>query len=392
MSSALRHYAAQVLLEPHDGLMGSVVEAAITSASRWNVTGAVVSVVFRPLGMPPVHMEAPPEPSEAASAEGWGSSENKQPPQSPACSSGAPAPVREGPQVEAITRVHLQRTEEEPGHGGAACYQTETCSLEDKHASPGGSEATTAGPAGSTVSQSVDPHHRMDGSSDACASSLGTHASGSCCSASASSSMLCCSASQPAALTGVDEDAVRISGRNDSIASGKAADCTEAGLGGEEALHDRQPYRTQESGGLTQPGRPSASHDDTRSTSASPSQSVELPKKNLSMRGKETSSTTTMTPGASVQCRSADRFAGSESSGHAPQLQANPDASASEKMESMPSTSTTPAGKAHVGMHSVLQDVLGAQALSTFDVVLSCVIVFGLTGVLVTGVWMLLSS
>lgn len=57
--------ALQVLLEPQEGLMGSVVCARITAASRWNVTGDIVSVVFQPPGAPPIRC-APDTPNGAA--------------------------------------------------------------------------------------------------------------------------------------------------------------------------------------------------------------------------------------------------------------------------------------------------------------------------------------
>ena len=38
--------------------MGSVVEAAITASSRWNVTGKVVSVVYQPPGAPTLHLQS----------------------------------------------------------------------------------------------------------------------------------------------------------------------------------------------------------------------------------------------------------------------------------------------------------------------------------------------
>ena len=57
--------ALQVLLEPQEGLMGSVVCARVTAASRWNVTGEIVSVVFQPPGAPPIRC-APDTPNGAA--------------------------------------------------------------------------------------------------------------------------------------------------------------------------------------------------------------------------------------------------------------------------------------------------------------------------------------
>ena len=47
----------QVLLDRQEGLMGSVVEAAITASSRWNVTGKVVSLVYQPPGAPTLQLQ-----------------------------------------------------------------------------------------------------------------------------------------------------------------------------------------------------------------------------------------------------------------------------------------------------------------------------------------------
>ncbi|BDA40551.1 probable threonylcarbamoyladenosine tRNA methylthiotransferase at N-terminal half [Coccomyxa sp. Obi] len=59
----------QVLLEPQEGLMGSVVTVRITAAARWNITGDVVAVQYQPPGAPPLQC-APDTPLGAASAHG----------------------------------------------------------------------------------------------------------------------------------------------------------------------------------------------------------------------------------------------------------------------------------------------------------------------------------
>lgn len=61
-------FVAQVLLEPQEGLMGSVVIVAIMAAARWNVSGGVVAVVYQPPGAPPI--QSSDTPLEDASAHG----------------------------------------------------------------------------------------------------------------------------------------------------------------------------------------------------------------------------------------------------------------------------------------------------------------------------------
>lgn len=68
-----KHCAAQVLLEPEENLMGSVVDVQIVSASRWSVKAKILSWLF------PVHMRADSSISCGA----------------PACSSPAPAQAAE---------------------------------------------------------------------------------------------------------------------------------------------------------------------------------------------------------------------------------------------------------------------------------------------------------
>lgn len=62
-------FVAQVLLEPQEGLMGSVVIVGILAAERWNVRGVVVAVVYQPPGAPHLQI-APDTPFAKASAHG----------------------------------------------------------------------------------------------------------------------------------------------------------------------------------------------------------------------------------------------------------------------------------------------------------------------------------
>lgn len=58
--------SSQVLIPPSEGLMGSVVEVVITSASRWSVTATVLGVVHA-AGAPKAQVvpEAPGTPTKA---------------------------------------------------------------------------------------------------------------------------------------------------------------------------------------------------------------------------------------------------------------------------------------------------------------------------------------
>ena len=69
----------QVLLDRQEGLMGSVVEAAITASSRWNVTGKVVSLVYQPPGAPTLQLqpEAIDSSESSKATQGDGSKEDE---------------------------------------------------------------------------------------------------------------------------------------------------------------------------------------------------------------------------------------------------------------------------------------------------------------------------
>ena len=68
-----------MLLDRREELMGSVVEAAITASSRWNVTGKVVSVVYQPPGAATLHLqpEAIDSSQSSKATQGDGSKEDE---------------------------------------------------------------------------------------------------------------------------------------------------------------------------------------------------------------------------------------------------------------------------------------------------------------------------
>ncbi len=91
--------------------MGSVVTVRVTAASRWNVTGDIVSVVFQPPGAPPVRC-TPDIPNGAATSAGEVHPRQHREPQSRSSPSRAPQSQRSGSSEAASVRSNGEAASE----------------------------------------------------------------------------------------------------------------------------------------------------------------------------------------------------------------------------------------------------------------------------------------